>query len=270
MPEQPSTEDHSEKKSRARSLGDWIQTTQGLVTLIASVVALIGGGAGAAVAITRPPGHPAQPGPTSTASINTAGPSDTSPGPAPSATGAFTQPATSTQLMNALLPTSALSSAANVRLSGTNLSDTAGDCGGALKGAEATAYEELQDAQTDLYLTETITYWDSSADAAAVISGTRSAIDQSGSCSYSANGVTQQFSGDYAGSAPQQCTGGQYLATQASIGADFLYGYQNSVQCGSFTIVVQEISGGITAVTQSAVDGYLSNATTTLQRSLTG
>jgi hypothetical protein len=269
MPEQPLTKDRPEKKSRAKVLGDWIQTTQGLVVLIGSVIALIGGGTGAAVAITRSPSHPVQPGSTPTTSITDPGPSSTSPGPAPT-TSAFAQPATSTQLMSALLPASALSSAANVRLSGTSLSDTAADCGEVLKGAEATAYEELQDAQTGLYLTETITYWDSSADAAAVISGTRSGIDQSGSCSYSANGTTQEFTGDYPGSAPQQCTGGQYLATQASIQADFLYGYQNSVQCGSFTIVVQEISGGIPAVTQSAVDGYLSNATATLQRTLTG
>jgi hypothetical protein len=270
MSQQPLTETRPEKKSRAKALGDWIQTTQGLVTLIASIIALLGGGAGAAVAITRSPSHAAQSGRAPTTSVTDSGSSPASPAPAPTATDAFTGPATQAQLTNALLPTSALGSAANVRMSGTNLSDIAGDCGGALNGDKATAYEELQDAQTDQYLTETITYWDDSADAGAAISGTRSAIDQSGNCSYSANGITQQFTGDDAGSAPQQCTGGQYLATQASIQADFLYGYQNSAQCGFFTVVVQEISGGISAVTQSTVDGYLSNAVATLQRTLTG
>ncbi len=252
MPEQPPAENRPEKKSRATALGHWIKTTRGQGILFVSVIALLAG-AGAAVAITRAP-HPASAGPT----------------PAVSAHDVFAAAATSTQLTNALLPPSALGSAASVGLSGSNPSGIAGDCGGALNGAKATAYEELEDAQTGQDLSETITYWDGSADAAAAISSTRSAIDRSGSCSYSTNGITEHFAGDDAGSVPQECPGGQSLATQASIRADRLTGYQSSAQCGSFTVVIEVLASTGPVITQSTVDGYLSTAVAALQKTLTG
>jgi hypothetical protein len=163
-------------------------------------------------------------------------------------------------LQSALLPASALGSAALVTETGTDLSQLSLLCGGVPQGTTATAYEALKDSQTSQFLLETITEWQSASAADQAITANREAVDESGSCSVSGSGITEDFVGDDPGSPPSSCTDpGGYFATQSSIPSDFDFGFHVEVQCGNFTIVV-DAQGDPSIGTQSVVDGYLSSA----------
>lgn len=144
-----------------------------------------------------------------------------------------------------------------------------GLCGDTLPGgARLTAYETLQDAQTGQYLEEFIIEWDSPRDAAVLISNDHAALDKTGSCSYGSGGQRVEFAGDEAGSAPQECGNGQYVATQVSIPSVPLSGSHASARCGLYTISVTILGGAGSTVNHETADGYLSGAVGRLQETL--
>jgi hypothetical protein len=249
-----------EKGARSRAFREWIQTGQGIGILIVSILALGGAGVGAAIASGGHP-SPLSPGPTS--SVTT-----TSPDPGLSSVVANPVSVTSTQLTQALLPAQTLGTTATVTTQGTDLSQITGICGAPLtSGAQVTAYEFLQDSQTSQSLLEIIVDWDTAADAGTAIANNRTAVDKSGSCSYTSNNETTQYEGDYSGSPPSSCSNpGNYFDTQEFITSSSLFspgltsGISVEVQCGTFTIAIQAYGAPGAGVDQGAADGYLSNA----------
>jgi Zn-dependent protease with chaperone function len=197
-------------------------------------------------------------------------PTSPSAGPTPpTAAPPFTQTASTAQLTRALLPAQALGAGATVRNSGTDLADVVALCGDPLPGgARLTAYKTLQDGQTGQYLEEFIIEWDNSRDAAVLISNDHAVLDKTGSCSYSSGGQRLEFAGDEAGSAPQECGNGQYVATQVSILSVSLSGFHASAQCGLYTISVTIFGGAGSTVNHETADGYLSSAVGRLQKTL--
>ena len=197
-------------------------------------------------------------------------PTSPSPGPtSPTAAPPFTQTASTAQLTRALLPAQALGAGATVRNSGSDLADVVALCGDPLPGgARLTGYETLQDGQTGQYLEEFIIEWDNSGDAAVLISNDHAALDKTGSCSYGSGGQRLEFAGDEAGSAPQECGNGQYVATQVSIPSVSLSGFHASAQCGLYTISVTIFGGAGSTVNHETAGGYLSSAVGSLQKTL--
>ena len=240
-----------EKGSRSRSFREWIQTTQGVIALIVSILTLAVGGTAVIVTIGPTPTPKPKPNPVISPIV---------PNPSPSPV-VSTGPVSSQVLQSALLPASALGSAALVNETGTDLSQIRRLCGGSPQGAIATAYEALVDSQTSQFVDEAITEWQTSSAAGQAVTTNREALDASGSCSVTTSGVTERYIGDDAGSPPSSCTNpGQYLATQSSIPSDFYFGYDVEAQCGNFTIVVDAQGSPSGIGTQSVVDGYLSSA----------
>jgi len=181
----------------------------------------------------------------------------------------FAKAASTAQLTRALLPAQALGAGARVMNSGTDLTDVGALCGDPLPGgARLTAYETLQDGQTGQYLEEFIIEWDNSGDAALLISNDHAALDKTGSCSWNSGGQTLELTGDEAGSTPQECGSGQYVATQASIPSVSLSGFHASAQCGLYTISVTIFGGTGSTVNHDMADGYLSSAAGRLQKTL--
>ena len=197
-------------------------------------------------------------------------PASPSPGPtSPTVVPPFTQTASAAQLTRALLPAQALGAGATVTNSGTDLADVVGLCGNPLPdGARLTAYETLQDSQTGQYLEDYLIEWDNPGDAAVLISNDHAALDKTGSCSYGSGGQRVEFAGDEAGSAPQECGSGQYVATQVSIPSGSLSGFHTSAQCGLYTISVTIFGGAGSTVNHETADGYLSSAVGRLQQAL--
>ena len=154
--------------------------------------------------------------------------------------------------------------------SGRDLSQIGVLCGGSEAGATATAYELINDQQqtgplTGTYLIETLTSWRSAAAARRFITVDRQAVDQSGSCSVTDSGAADEYTGDYAGSPPQDCIGaGQFFATHVhttSPSEPFPYdGFLVEAQCGTMTITVKVENNLPEAVTQQSTEGYLSSA----------
>lgn len=197
-------------------------------------------------------------------------PTSPSTGPtSPTAAPPFAQTASTAQLTRALLPAQALVAGATVRDSGTDLADVVALCGDPLPGgARLTAYETLQDGQTGQYLEEFIIGWDNPGDAAVLISNDHAALDKTGSCGYGSGGQKLEFAGDEAGSAPQECGNGQYVATQVSIRSVSLSGFHASAQCGLYTISVTIFGGAGSTVNHETADGYLSSTVGRLQKTL--
>jgi hypothetical protein len=251
--EEKSRHDKPEKGSRSRAFREWIQTTTGLAAVVVSILAL--GGTGAVIAIKHgnSDGRPIAPTPV---------PSGLSTSP-PHSLGETGSPS-ATQLERALLPAETLGSSAVVTLKDTDLSQILEICGAPVVGAISTAYEEIGDRQTGQFLVEILTTWDSATDASQSITKARQAVDQSGSCSFTMAGVTQQFTGDYAGSPPSGCTNpGQYLASRASASspssASLYQGFNVAAQCGLTTVSLR-VESDLPGIDQSTADGYLSNA----------
>jgi hypothetical protein len=175
---------------------------------------------------------------------------------------------TSAQLTQTLLPAQALGTTATVNTQGTDLSQIIGICGAPLpSGAQVTAYELLQDSQTNQSLLEIIIDWGTAADAGTAIANNRIAVDTSGSCSYTSNNETAQYEGDYSASPPSSCSNpGKYLDTQVFVTSSSLFspglisGFNVEVQCGTFTIAIQAEGAPGAGVDQGTADGYLSNA----------
>jgi hypothetical protein len=236
-----------EKGARSRAFREWVQTWQGIGTLIVSILALVGVGTGAAIASG---GH-SSPNP---------------PGSSPVATTPVT--VTSAQLMQALLPAQTLGTTATVNTKGTDLSQIIGICGAPLpSGAQVTAFELLQDSQTNQSLLEIIIDWGTAADAGTAIANNRTAVDTSGSCSYTSNNETAKYEGDYSASPPSSCSNpGKYLDTQVFVTSSSLFspglisGFNVEVQCDTFTIAIQAEGAPGAGVDQGTADGYLSNA----------
>lgn len=247
-----------EKGARSRAFREWVQTWQGIGTLIVSILALVGVGTGAAIASG---GHssPNPPGPSPSVTI-------TSPNPGPSSV--TTNPVTSAQLTQVLLPAQVLGTTAMVNTKSTDLSQIIGICGAPLpSGAQVTAFELLQDSQTNQSLLEIIIDWGAAADAGNAIADNRTAVDTSGSCSYTSNNETAQYEGDYSATPPSSCSNpGKYLDTQVFVTSSSLFspglisGFNVEVQCGTFTIAIQAEGKPGAGVDQGTADGYLSNA----------
>ena len=197
-------------------------------------------------------------------------PASPSTGPtSPAAAPPFTQTASTAQLTRALLPAQALDAGATVTNSGTDLADVVALCGDPLPGgARLTAYETLQDSQAGQYLEDYLIEWDNPGDAAVLISNDHAALDKTGRCSYGSVGQRIQFAGDEAGSVPQECGRGQYVATQVSIPSGSLSGFHASAQCGLYTISVTIFGGAGSAVNHETADEYLSSAVGRLQQAL--
>jgi hypothetical protein len=251
-----------EKGSRSRAFREWIQTTTGIISLFVAIAAL--GGGGAAIAANSGSGHNPNPAPTVSSTSQTSAPSATQPA-------GFVGAASSAQLQQALLPAQELGSGATITNSNTNLSQLVGICGEPIpSGAQATAFELLQDSQTGQDLGETIVAWDSADAASNAVSSSRNAIDQTGSCSISSGGVTEELIADNAGSPPPECSGGQYLAAQASISSTFYSGYRVVTQCGHFTISIAILANAASGVVinQETADGYLNTAAGRLQNTV--
>jgi Zn-dependent protease with chaperone function len=197
-------------------------------------------------------------------------PASPSTGPtSPAAAPPFTQTASTAQLTGALFPAQALDLGATVTNSGTSLADVVALCGDPLPGgARLTAYETLQDSQAGQYLEDYLIEWDNPGDAAVLISNDHAALDKTGRCSYGSGGQRIEFAGDEAGSAPQECGGGQYVATQVSIPSASLSGFHASAQCGRYTISVTVFGGAGSAINHETADEYLSRAVARLQQAL--
>lgn len=255
----------SEKEPRSRSFREWIQTTQGVISLLVSIVAL--GGGGAAIAVHSGSSHGPS-GPTASAPSTFTNPtSSTSQNPTGSASRDPTGVVSSGRLTQALLPAQVIGSEATVTGSGTDVSQLSGICGESIpSGAQTTAYESVRDSQTDQYLDETIVDWDNANDAGNAVIDARNTIDQTGSCSVSSNGVTESLIADNEGSPPAACANAQYLAAQTSIQSSFYNGFQVATQCGSFTVVIEILGGVGSIITQETADGYLSSAVGQLQK----
>jgi hypothetical protein len=253
-----------EKGARSRAFREWVQTGQGIGILIVSIIALAGAGAGAVVASG---GHLSHHSHGQTPNVR-----GTSPG---SPSGRGSSPVVTTpvsvppgQLTHALLPTQTLGPTAAVGTKGTDLSGIMGICGAPLSsGAEYAAFELLQDSQTSQSLTEIIVDWNTAADAGNAIANNRTAVDQGGGCSYTANNTTTQYEGDYSASPPSSCSHpGNYLDTQVFVTSSSLFspglisGFNVEVQCGTFTIAIQAQGGPGSGVDQGTAEGYLSNA----------
>jgi hypothetical protein len=148
-----------------------------------------------------------------------------------------------------------------VQHTGTDLSKIQTLCGGPEHGATAAAYETLKDSQTSQFLFEGIIQFDTAADAEKSIMGDRQAVDQTGSCSVTFSGVTEQYQGDNPGSPPSSCPNPeQYFATQASVPASSYSGFLVEAACGTFTITVEAQGGPGAEVDMQTADGYLSSA----------
>jgi hypothetical protein len=175
---------------------------------------------------------------------------------------------TSARLSKALLPAQELGASAVVTQRPTGLSQFVGLCAAPLSsGAKAGAGEVVKDTQTGQLMEEVLIDWDSAADAGASVAADRSAVDETGSCSFSSDWVTQVFNGDDTGVPPQECGAGQYLGTQASIPDWFSNGYVAEAQCGSFEIEIMIIGNASSAgaIDQDVNDGYLNTAVGTLK-----
>jgi hypothetical protein len=249
-PEQPRKE-KPEKESRLVAFREWLTTGTGIASLIVAIVGLsIGGAAASGNLFPSPkPTHSVTPSP---------------PGPTPDSS----PPTSSTppvSLQNALISSGTVSSAAIVQSTGTDLSQLATVCGGPVSGDTATAYETIEDQQAGTYLSEVLVSWDSAADAGQAVTANRQAVDKSGSCSFTSNGATAQYTGDYAGSPPSSCANpGQYFDTQIEVTSPSsifpYFGYVVIAQCGSTTIFIRVFSNQPGAITQQAATGYLSSA----------
>lgn len=242
-----------DKEPRAKSIREWIQTTQGVLTLLVSIAAL--GSGGAAIAVNSGSGH------ASTVSSQNSG----SPMSTPS-TPVNSGPVSTGQLTQALLPATALGPATSETGSGTDLSTQEGLCGEPLaSGAQATAYESMQNTEDEQNLSETIIRWDSASDASNAIVGARNAIDQVGSCPISGNGTTMNVIAISGGLSPSACSSGQYVAVQGSSAQATSYiGYRVATSCGAYTVAIGIV--GLTGViTQETADGYLTSAVAKLQ-----
>jgi hypothetical protein len=175
-------------------------------------------------------------------------------------------------LMNALLSSGILSSAAYVESESTDLSKVTGICGAPVYGATATADEQIVDNQHGVALDEVLVSWRSAADAGQNVISNRQAVDQSGSCSVSSSGSTATYTGDYQGSPPSSCLKpGQYFATTVSISfSSSAYpelpesGYVAEAQCGNTIIWIRAYGSYGNSITQQTADGYLSAAYTKL------
>jgi hypothetical protein len=247
-----------QKESRAKSVGEWIQTTQGLVALIASIVALAGGGA--AIAVNSGSGQ------ASTGSVqNSATPLSTPSAPVNSA------PVSAAQLTQALLPTTELGPGTVVTGSGTDLSTATGLCGEQLpSGAQATAYETMKNSNSadQQELNDSVIRWDSASDASNALASAKNTIDQIGSCPMSQNGATANISAIPGGSPPPACSGGQYLAVQGTSDQAAGYiGYRVAASCGAYTVAIA-IVGPTSVISQETADGYLTTAVAKLQSTL--
>jgi hypothetical protein len=197
-------------------------------------------------------------------------PASPSTGPtSPAAAPPFAQTASTAQLTRALFPAQALDLGATVTNSGTSLADVVALCGDPLPGgARLTAYETLQDSQAGQYLEDYLIEWDNPGDAAVLISNDHAALDKTVRCSYGSGGQRIEFAGDEAGSAPQECDGGQYVATQVSIPSASLSGFHASAQCGRYTISVTVFGGAGSVINHETADEYLSRAVARLQQAL--
>jgi hypothetical protein len=258
----------AEKGARARAFREWMQTGQGLAALIVSIIALGGAGTGAGIAIAHSnsssqPGKQIKPTPIVTVTTPIPGPSS----PAPINTPVPTQ----AQLTQALLPAQQLSANAVVVSRSTGLSQATGICGAPLpSGAQLLASEVLHDSEYNESLGEAIIYWNGSTPAGAAVTNDRSAVNETGGCSYSSGGTTATFTVSYLGSPAQECGTGQFLAADISAAAASSYGYEDETRCGSYTIEIQ-IVGGIVAqlsLSQATADGYLNSAVGMLKKTI--
>jgi hypothetical protein len=228
--------------------------TGGLATILAAIIAV--------VVVHPSPGASNAAGPaTSSPTLSALGQSSPAPsGSSPSASGS--------QLEQALLPTDTLGPGGSITAAGTDLSKIGLICGGPLPGATATAYETIVDNQSGQILTETLTAWDNAAAARDAGMMNHQALDQNGSCSFSNSGATITYSGDYSGSPPSSCTGGQYLATGAALSSPSLVssysGYLVGALCGTVSVVVS-IESDLPVISQRTADGYLNTAAENLE-----
>ncbi len=254
------------KKESGSRFTEWVQTTQGIVSIIATVITLIGGAASAAFAVYH---RSLQPSPNPTSSSSSPNSSTTSPGLPLSPIDYFNQPANSAQLTQALSSPGILGSTAEVTNHGTDLSYLTGICGDSIpNGAQLTAHEIIYDAQTEQTLQDSTIEWGSSGYAAALITDDHVALDQTGGCNFSAGGENIQWTGDYPGSVPSNCNIGQYVATRVSIKNPYGSGFLVSVQCGRYTIAIAILDGNGSTVTQEMANVYMDNAMARLQAAI--
>lgn len=278
--QQPETErepsGNRPKKGSSSRFAEWVQTTQGIVSIIATVVTLIGGAGSAAFALYH---HGQQPSPSPTPSpiitATTINPSPASPSPPPSPSPApspldyFDQLAGSAQLTQALLTPGVLGTAAEVTRRGTNLSGLTAICGDLIpSGVQLTADDAIYDAQTKQSLEETVLEWDGPRDAAALITDDHVALDQTGGCSFSTDGKTIHWTGDYTGPVSSNCSNGQYIATQVSSEYPYVSGFEASVQCGRYTVTITILDGNGSSATQETANAYMDNAMARLQEAI--
>jgi hypothetical protein len=248
--------DHHEPEKKHPYLFYWL--TGGLATILAAIIAVV---------VAHPSPAPASPSPGSTTSSSA--PSEPGDSSSPTVKDSGSSPGTSpAQLEEALLPADTLGPGGGISGRGTDLSKIALICGGPLPGATATAYETIVDNQTGQFLNETLTAWDTAADARNAGMANHQAIDQSGSCTLSDSGQTATYTGDYAGSAPSSCTSGQYLATAATLSSPSLIssysGYLVGTLCGTFSVVVA-VESDLPVITQGTANGYLNTAVDSLE-----
>lgn len=242
-------------KPEKKSFLDWISTTAGVVSAICAIITLAVG----TVVVVKVLGPSPKPSPNQPSSPNSSFPD-------PSRSPTLQNPPAN--LTSALLPSSTLSSAAYVVSKGTDLSKIKEVCGAPVYGATATAYEQMVDHQSGTALEEALVTWGSASDAGQAITSNRQAVDQSGSCSFTASGSTATYTGDYQGSPPSSCVSpGQYFATAVSISFSSSAlpelpesGYVVEAQCGATTIWIRIYGGFANSLTQQTADGYLSSA----------
>lgn len=186
--------------------------------------------------------------------------------PSPKPTNVFGGEATQKQLNQALLPANKFSSDATAASTGIDLSSVDALCGPLPTGAQLTAYEEAQDSQGDIFQ-EVIIEWDGPRAAISLFNTDRAALQPTGSCSLSSTEPEWTFTGTYPGVVPPEC-GGQYLGSLITTQSPPLFGSDNSVQCGRFTISLIILSSpGSTAKFEDR-NSYLYSATARMQQVL--
>jgi hypothetical protein len=224
----PEPEKHQPVENKHPYLFYWL--TGGLATILAAViaisVALSSGGSGGSSA-----GSGSSSGGSSQASLN-----------------------------KALLPPQTLGSATIVKTTSTDVSQVIGICGGAISSTPRFASGELlENNQSGIVFAENIIYWPSASDAAQAITNDTTTVSQnSAGCSYSSNGVTEEFTQNFSGSPPQGC--GQYLATDSQLSTASYFGSRVETQCGTYTIEIDYLVSTPQFNSVGTVDGYLNNA----------
>jgi hypothetical protein len=178
-------------------------------------------------------------------------------------------PVSPAPLKQALLSAQVVGSAMSVTSSTdaflSSVTQDAGICGAQpVDGARSTVSEELKDSPklTAIFI-ERIIDWGSTLEAAQSITNDEAALGQSG-CNFTSNSTAQKFFPALSsGSSPQGCSSGNELVASVALSSSEYSGYGGifiEVECKTFTISIENVSGSYNTDAEAQTDGYLNTA----------